>query len=65
MPGNKRLPPSIDSVVWGTLGVEELKDYKGENTADPKEAPLAYSDEVMREDLTRAIAGSSTVRSTA
>lgn len=31
-PNNPVLPPSVESVVWGTLGVEQgLKDYRGEN----------------------------------
>ncbi len=31
-PNNPVLPPSVESVVWGTLGVEEgLKDFRGEN----------------------------------
>jgi len=31
-PNNPVLPPSIESVVWGTLGVEQgLKDFRGEN----------------------------------
>ena len=33
-PGNPVLPPSIESTVWGSLGVTDgLKDYRGENPA--------------------------------
>jgi hypothetical protein len=33
-PNNPVLPPSVESVVWGTIGVQEgLKDYRGENSS--------------------------------
>jgi hypothetical protein len=33
-PNNPVLPPSVESTVWGSLGVEDgLKDYRGANAA--------------------------------
>ena len=53
-PNNPVLPPSIESVVWGTMGVEEgLKDFKGENPTISVESRTGESLKVLKAEAYR------------
>lgn len=53
-PDNPVLPPSVESTVWGTLGVEEgLKDYRGENPAAGMKPGASF--EALKPEASRGV----------